>query len=1187
MEYFNALTLERSHFSSKTSLFRPNHSHTHRFRRTQLRNNQLYPYFPLKVPFSSHQSMQITSHFGRASKRRNYLRRKLIQEQQKVRLDNAPIDKGSIFQPPVNNFDEIEVIEDTQVLGSSDNVEKSKLFENWVDMYKRDAEFWGIGSGPVFTVFQDKEGNVERVSVNEDEILRRSRIEPSLFKKEGNEDDFIEINSKISYAKRLAVEIEKGEYKLPRNSSIAKCVISGQESGFIKELRSVIFKPQMVPQLPRIGFVMICSLFVFSLVKKVFMVKNNGVELTREEKKMLKRKLKSRMEKEKEEAGNVEILPKVANQLTASTVRPQLDKQELMNSISKIKVPGQEVKLLESSRSRDAETRNFNSKVQEIKELARKAREVEKKNREESENVNKGFSSDSEGLGESVNNQQSLSDGGSLKPRDINATKKPPFENDPALMSIGVSGNGTSSLCNPGKRESVRTSHLMDTGVSESCNNPTRVPIIVDDPPNVDIESLVEGETLRASKNSYSQSHAIVSNIEGTEDGVKNQLGFNSGESSSLQLKDMKEENELCEDPNDKNNSPIKMTPKIILTVKEAREYLSQKTVRGEPDRRSLRLEADNFEPSIDEDVPVKESKMMQNQKELCDSSDLDTKSVTKSAMNARGNPCQNKIEFYADTMQSIPLKTEEYNDKQMKYDSKRPVTAKEYNDTDRNREATPVKPKKSWMEQNFQDFEPIVKKIGDGFRENYMIAKDKVQEELNLRSDINLPGDDSELEWMKDDSLREIVFQVRENELMGRDPFHMMDAEDKQAFFEGLEKKVEKENEKLSNLHELIHSRIENLDYGADGISLYDPPEKVIPRWRGSTFDKDPEFLNYTENHLTKFSNQNTGVSRPTNQNLHDTLRKSADLASDDGQSSPAIRISSKAPQSQASKNPKTVIDSSNGFSRAGKKSGKEYWQHTKKWSREFLELYNAETDPEVKSIMKDMGKDLNRWITDKEIQEAADLMTQIPKKKRRYIEKKIEKLKREMEMFGPQAVVSKYREYAEEEEDYLWWLDLPFVLCIELYTNEDGVQKVGFYSLEMAEDLELDPKQYHVIAFEDPGDSKSFCYIIQAHLELLGKGNAFVVARPPKDAFREAKTNGFSVTVIRKGELQLSVDQTLEEVEEQISEIGSKVYHDKIMRERSVDMGSLMKGVFGSSKPANRGRSKRMQKKLSASDN
>lgn len=41
--------------------------------------------------------------------------------------------------------------------------------------------------------------------------------------------------------------------------------------------------------------------------------------------------------------------------------------------------------------------------------------------------------------------------------------------------------------------------------------------------------------------------------------------------------------------------------------------------------------------------------------------------------------------------------------------------------------------------------------------------------------------------------------------------------------------------------------------------------------------------------------------------------------------------------------------------------------------------------------------------------------------------------------------------------------------------------------------------------------------------------------------------------------------MDQTLEEVEEQITEIGSKMYHDQIMKDRSVDISSLMKGVFG----------------------
>lgn len=67
------------------------------------------------------------------------------------------------------------------------------------------------------------------------------------------------------------------------------------------------------------------------------------------------------------------------------------------------------------------------------------------------------------------------------------------------------------------------------------------------------------------------------------------------------------------------------------------------------------------------------------------------------------------------------------------------------------------------------------------------------------------------------------------------------------------------------------------------------------------------------------------------------------------------------------------------------------------------------------------------------------------------------------------------------------------------------------------------------------------------------------------PQDAFREAKANGFGVTVIKKGELKLNIDQPLEEVEEQITEIGSKMYHDMIMKEQSVDINSLMKGVFG----------------------
>ncbi|PIA48963.1 hypothetical protein AQUCO_01300083v1 [Aquilegia coerulea] len=1203
MECVNASILRKSQFSSEITSFRPN-----RFRRNPLKNYGIYPSFFLKIPisssFSNDRKFQISAHFGGHSKRRNSLRKKL-KEEQKVSLDT--------------DSDEIQLSGNLEENSSYSDIEKSKLssdsvlwskFENWVDQYKKDDEFWGIGSGPVFTVFQDVDGNVEKVLVDEDEILRRSRFEPSILKQEGSMD----VSSKISYAKHLARDIEKGECKVPKNSSITKIVVSGQDSGFVSGIRSVILRPHMLSKLPRIGFAIICSFFVVCLVKEVFMVKNNGVELTRKEKEMLRRKMKLRMEKEKLEGGSVEVLPDVVKPVMGSTVRPQLDKQELMKNISKAKGSGEELRLPRSSSSLDHESRNFNNKIQEVKEMARHARELEKKNKEVPENVIEEASDEIEDLEIDkelhVHNFHDVSDGNSVKlinrepssadvplAVDIGSSLERAFvdasgNSDSQVSALATtvkdSGNGMKIQSDPNVSESG-TSHLMDTKEQiEYCDNPTTEPLSVDGPAAVDVGSLLEGASVHASENGDSQGPP-ASTVEGSEHGLKSQQDVNSRDSITLQLMDTKEEVKLSDASYDETynskRSSAKTRPKIILTVKEAKEYLSQKHVRGDLDRepkvRSLRLDAEAPKPSPDKEVHFKESQMQDNEKLLYESSIFDKTLKPRPSMNSNGNSALKKTGLDGDVLQSILSKTDEPNEWEKKYekgDFQRPRTSEEYSDNDCNREAAPVISKESWMEKNFQDFEPIVKKIGEGFRENYAVAKEKVQEELNLISEINLPSyneDNSELEWMKDDGLREIVFQVRENELMGRDPFHMMDAADKQAFFKGLEKKVEKESGKLLNFHEYIHSRIDNLDYGADGISVYDTPEKVIPRWKGPPVDKAPVFLNNAGN---RQKNENTSVSDPMNPNMEDTNQKSADTSDSDN-------ILRKSVQTGGSKNPKTVIDSSDGSSRAGKKSGKEYWQHTKKWSREFLQLYNEETDPEVKSIMRNMGKDLNRWITDKEIEETADLMTKIPARKRRYIEKKIEKVKREMEMFGPQAVVSKYREYGEEEEDYLWWLDLPFVLCIELYTNEDGDRKTGFYSLEMAEDLKLDPRQYHVIAFEDPGDSKSFCYIIQAHMEMLGRGSAFVVARPPKDAFREAKANGFSVTVVRKGELQLNVDRTLEEVEEQISEIGSKVYHDKIMRERSVDMGSLMKGVFGSGKPSKRRRSKRKVKKLPAS--
>ncbi|KAL9272312.1 hypothetical protein AKJ16_DCAP22478 [Drosera capensis] len=50
----------------------------------------------------------------------------------------------------------------------------------------------------------------------------------------------------------------------------------------------------------------------------------------------------------------------------------------------------------------------------------------------------------------------------------------------------------------------------------------------------------------------------------------------------------------------------------------------------------------------------------------------------------------------------------------------------------------------------------------------------------------------------------------------------------------------------------------------------------------------------------------------------------------------------------------------------------------------------------------------------------------------------------------------------------------------------------------------------------------------------------------------------------VIRKGQITLNVDQPLEEVDAMITELGCKMYYDKMTRERYVDMKSLMQGIF-----------------------
>ncbi|KDP28484.1 hypothetical protein JCGZ_14255 [Jatropha curcas] len=1115
------------------------HIHSYKFHNS--------PSVPFHLSYSATRNVRVSAHFGRQTNRRNSLRKKLIDDAQVRQKNLTSLNPSSDFQNPNLHFDNLN--NTTENLDNDDLKESdfgygvgsvepesaktwktksekmgesvlSTKLEEWVDQYNKDTAYWGVGSGPIFTVFHDLKGNVKRVLVDEDEILKRSQVKKRF-------GDLTEVNSKVVYAKDLAREMERGGNVIARNSSVAKFLVSN-ESAFVNTIRDVVLQPEFVPVLSGLGKLIFCGFVAIWALKKLFTLGNKEEKLTELDKEMMRRKIKSRREKEMLEEGRVEVVQEPVELPIMSMEKPKLDKQELVRNILEAKASKDKLLLMNSPSS---QTMDLDEKIQNIRAMAREAREVENgeqtmidKDKEETQPVNDESSSGmqmlDERLEEVISIPNNIQNGKSGQTGNVVETR--------VQMSLDRSrGDHTKHL----KEVSSEQNKVIKSS-STSCAEDSK-----------DRQTITKGTTKR---------EVISSSGTGNPNG------------------------ELCM-PEDRS---VTMKPRIIRSVREAREFLAKKGNQYSqgPQLNAVEGSTTSLSPLSDK---VSGSKTTQ---------DEETEPVNLGRMSDPLPTSNFEEDLIPKVNELVSTKKDDSEDSDEVYkvhDYQNSETLLNGNSSSSTGRRQPVETE-NWMEKNFHEVEPIIKKIGDGFKDNYKIARETVNQHIGADVTRLDYGDDGELEWMKDDDLREIVFQVRDNELAGRDPFHLMDAEDKTKFLKGLEKKVEKENEKLSRVHEYLHSNIENLDYGADGISLYDPPEKFIPRWKGPSLEKNPEFLNQfleQRNAIFDGNASNSSLGKKDEQNL--TQKSTESSVNDNAATSSSDNASEKNLRNKDPNVPKTIIEGSDGSIRAGTKTGKEYWQHTKKWSRGFLESYNSETDPDMKSTMKDIGKDLDRWITEEEIQEAADLMKKLPERNKKFVEKKINKIKREMELFGPQAVVSKYREYAEEkEEDYLWWLDLPHVLCIELYTTQNGEQKIGFYSLEMAADLELEPKPCHVIAFEDAGDCKNLCCIIQAHMDMLGNGHAFVVPRPPKDAFREAKANGFGVTVIRKKELQLNVDQTLEEVEEQIAEIGSKMYHDKLMQERSVDISALMKGVFGvngqtASSKTKRKRSKRKLKK------
>lgn len=739
---------------------------------------------PFHLSFFTTRIVLVSAHFGRPTNRRNSLRKKHVDDQQVRQKNPISLNPSSDFQNPNIHFDNFGSSQETLDHDSLEGIDSSygvglvepgwektwktkpkelgesvlsTKLEDWVHQYNKDTAYWGLGSSPIFTLFHDLKGNVKRVIVDEDEILKRSQV------KKRELGDITKLNSKISYAKDLARRMEEGGNVIPRNSSVAKFVVSREESGFVNSIRDAVFQPQFVPVLSGLGKLTFCGFVAIWALKKLFTSGNKKEQLTEVEKEMMRRKIKSRQEKEMLEKGRVEVVQEPSELPMLSTEKPKLDKQELMRNILDAKASKDNLVLVDSSGSHTTSSMDFDKKIPEIGAMAREAREIQSggqpmvnKNREEKQSVKDESSGGTEMFEKHTEEVSSISNtqnGESGQRKDID-------EITGEISLEGSEGDDTRHL----NKVSSEKNGVMHS----SCASSVEV--------SKDRQTMARGEVTHSSD---------------TPDG------------------------EWCL-PKDKS---FTMKPRIIMSVKEAREFLAKSgSKRGqEPNVNKTQEKTIMLSPSSDKVSCSKTSQRVETSTPIFGPVNLGGVLDPSTATN-----------FLKDSIlegnEMVSVQRDDSNDSKEEHGFDNLQNSQTLLNGDINDSKEGIQPvqKENWMEKNFIEVEPIIEKIGDGFRDNYKIAKEKVNQHSAIDlSNLNYDEEDSELEWMKDDDLREIVFQVRENELAGRDPFHLMDAEDKLKFFKGLEEKVEKENEKLFQVHEYLHSNIENLDYGAGNCLL------------------------------------------------------------------------------------------------------------------------------------------------------------------------------------------------------------------------------------------------------------------------------------------------------------------------------------------------------------------------------
>uniref|UniRef100_A0ACD6AFB2 Uncharacterized protein n=1 Tax=Avena sativa TaxID=4498 RepID=A0ACD6AFB2_AVESA len=175
----------------------------------------------------------------------------------------------------------------------------------------------GIGTGPVFSVFEDPDGNAVRVEVDEDEIISRCATADG----EGCSD----LQAILSRARVMATEFESGEREVPRNSSLVRFVAIEKNKSRAVDAEISVGQRNVTPLIAVAwsGFAAFCGVCIVFVASKLIW-------------RTMKARL-SGMRAGQFDKGNSKIISN-AHMFPGDLLgRPQLERSELMNNLKKAK----------------------------------------------------------------------------------------------------------------------------------------------------------------------------------------------------------------------------------------------------------------------------------------------------------------------------------------------------------------------------------------------------------------------------------------------------------------------------------------------------------------------------------------------------------------------------------------------------------------------------------------------------------------------------------------------------------------------------------------------------------------------------------------------------------------------------------------------------------------------------------